>query len=180
LKVDRGDRLATRGFVGNCPAVNSIFQISKDLSMMQTRTFLSLGVVAVALGLGVSAPVLAADATAFAAKLSGASEVPANASTGSGTLEASLDKATGVLSWTVNYAGLSGPAKAGHFHGPAAAGANAGVALPFTGSVESPIKGSATLNEAQMADLVAGKWYVNLHTAANPGGELRGQVMPAQ
>jgi hypothetical protein len=67
--------------------------------------------------------------------------------------------------------------KAGHFHGPAAAGANAGVALGFTGSVESPIKGSATLTPAQLADLTAGKWYVNLHTAANPGGEVRGQVM---
>ena len=66
------------------------------------------------------------------------------------------------------------------FHGPAAAGAYAGVALGFTGSVESPIKGSATLTPAQASDLLAGKWYVNLHTAANPGGEVRGQVAPAQ
>jgi hypothetical protein len=46
--------------------------------------------------------------------------------------------------------------------------------------VESPIKGSAALSPAQVADVLAGKWYVNLHTAANPGGEVRGQVMPAQ
>ncbi len=147
---------------------------------MKTRTFLSLGVIAAAVGLSVCGAALAGDSTAFVAKLSGATEVPANASTGSGTLEASLDKQTSVLSWTLSYSGLTGPVKAGHFHGPAVAGSNAGVALAFTGSVESPIKGSATLTAAQIDDLMAGKWYVNLHTAANPGGEVRGQVMPSQ
>jgi hypothetical protein len=145
---------------------------------MKARNFLSLGVMAAAWGLSVSGTVLAADITAFGAKLSSASEVPVNASPGSGTLEASLDKQTRVLSWSVTYSGLTGPVKAGHFHGPAVAGANAGVALGFTGSVESPVKGSATLTAAQMDDLMSGKWYVNLHTAANPGGELRGQLMP--
>lgn len=147
---------------------------------MTPRTFVSLAAVAVALGLGVSGAALAADTVALAAKLSGANEVSANASPGSGTLDASLDKQSGVLTWTLTYAGLTGPVKAGHFHGPALAGANSGVALGFTGSVESPIKGSATLTAAQVDDLIAGKWYANLHTAANPGGELRGQVMPSQ
>jgi hypothetical protein len=41
----------------------------------------------------------------------------------------------------------------------------------------SPVKGSATLSEAQAADLMAGKYYFNVHTAANPGGEIRGQVV---
>jgi hypothetical protein len=131
------------------------------------------------MGLGLCGTVLAADATSLVAKLSGASEVPANTSPGSGTLEASLDKQTSLLTWTVTYSGLTGPAKAGHFHGPAMAGANAGVALGFMGSVDSPIKGSATLTAAQVEDLLAGKWYVNLHTAANPGGEIRGQVTAA-
>ena len=71
---------------------------------------------------------------------------------------------------------MTGPVTAGHFHGPAAAGANAGVVVPFAGSLASPITGSATLTDPQIADLKAGKWYVNLHTAANPGGEIRGQV----
>ena len=148
--------------------------------MMKTRTFLSLGVIAAALGLSACGSMMASNTTALSAKLSGANEVPANASAGSGMLDASFDKQTNVLTWTVTYAGLTGPVKAGHFHGPAAAGSNAGVALGFTGSVESPIKGSATLTAAQAADVMAGKWYVNLHTAANPGGEVRGQVMPAQ
>jgi hypothetical protein len=149
------------------------------MAMMQPRTFLSLGVIAISLGLGVCGIALASDTEKLGAKLSGSNEVPANASPGSGELDASLDKKTSVLTWTLTYSGLTGAVKAGHFHGPAAAGANAGVALGFTGSVENPIKGSATLTDAQVAELMAGKWYVNLHTAANPGGELRGQVMPS-
>jgi hypothetical protein len=108
--------------------------------------------------------------------LAASQEVPPNASQGTGTVVTTLDKSTRTLKWTVTYSGLSGPVTAGHFHGPAAAGSNAGVVLPFTGSLASPIQGTATLTEAQMNDLVAGKWYANLHTAANPGGEIRGQV----
>ena len=119
---------------------------------------------------------MASNVSTLTARLSGANEVPAASSNGSGTLSANLDKATSVLSWTVTYSGLSGPVTAGHFHGPAMMGQNAGVALPFTGSVESPIRGTATLTPAQMDAVMNGKWYVNLHTAANPGGEIRGQV----
>jgi len=108
--------------------------------------------------------------------MTAAQEVPPNGSTGTGTVVTNLDKSTRTLKWTVTYSGLSGPVLAGHFHGPAAAGANAGVVVPFTGGTASPITGSATLTEAQMADLIAGKWYANLHTAAHPGGEIRGQV----
>ena len=108
--------------------------------------------------------------------LAASQEVPAVSSSGSGTIVTKLDKTTRMLSWTVTYSGLSGPVTAGHFHGPAAAGANAGVVVPFTGSLASPITGSKELTEAQIADLVTGKWYVNLHTAANPGGEIRGQI----
>ena len=108
--------------------------------------------------------------------MSAKQSVPPNASQGTGTVVTTLDKSTRVLRWTVTYSGLSGPVTAAHFHGPAGAGQNAGVVLPFTGNLQSPIQGQATLTEAQMADLVAGKWYANLHTAANPGGEIRGQV----
>ena len=106
--------------------------------------------------------------------LSGKNEVPPNASTAVGTARVFLDGMT--LKWTVTYSGTTGPVTAGHFHGPAAEGANAGVVLPFTGSMASPIEGSATLTQAQVDQLKAGLWYVNLHTAANPGGEIRGQV----
>ena len=81
------------------------------------------------------------------------------------------------LTYTVTYKDLSGPATAAHFHGPAAAGANAGVVVPAAAPLASPIKGEATLTDAQAADLAAGRWYFNVHTAANPPGEIRGQVM---
>ena len=65
---------------------------------------------------------------------------------------------------------------AAHFHGPAEAGKNAGVAVPIPNAASSPVKGEATLTDAQAADLLGGKYYINIHTAANPGGEIRGQV----
>ena len=107
--------------------------------------------------------------------LSGASEVPPVTSNAIGTVELNLNKQTNELSWTVTYTGLSGLATGAHFHGPAMAGENAGVVMPMTGSLTSPIRGTASLTAAQAADLMAGKWYVNLHTAANPNGEIRGQ-----
>jgi CHRD domain len=117
----------------------------------------------------------------FKADLSGASEVPPVTGAGSGSATASLDTATKTLTWTVTYSGLSGPATAGHIHGPAAPGANAGVLVPFNpAALASPIKGSATMTDAQVSDLEAGKLYVNIHTAANKGGEIRGQLVRAQ
>jgi len=117
-----------------------------------------------------------ASAEKLKAKLDAKSEVPANASTGTGTADIDYDAATKKLSWKLTYSGLSGPATAAHFHGPAEAGKNAGVAVPIPGAANSPAEGSATLTDAQASDLLAGKLYVNIHTAANPGGEIRGQV----
>ena len=114
--------------------------------------------------------------TNFGASLTATAEVPTNDSRGGGELTASLNNDTKLLTWRVTYQGLSGPATAGHLHGPAMAGANAGVAVPFTITM-SPIEGSATLTASQVFDLRAGLWYANLHTAANPGGEIRGQVL---
>jgi hypothetical protein len=121
-----------------------------------------------------------ADQVNFKADLSGASEVPPVTTAGKGTATAALDTAAKTLTWTVTYSGLSGPATAGHIHGPAAPGANAGVLVPFSGGLTSPIKGSATLTDAQISDLEAGRTYINLHTADNKGGEIRGQLVRAQ
>ena len=108
--------------------------------------------------------------------LDGKSEVPANTSTATGTADLDYDAASKKLTWKLTYSGLSGPATAAHFHGPAEPGKNAGVVLPITNATSSPADGSATLTDAQAADLMAGKMYINVHTAANPGGEIRGQV----
>lgn len=111
------------------------------------------------------------------AQLSSATEVPPNKSAGKGMVDVSFDKATNVLTWTITYSDLTGPATAAHFHGPAAPGENAPPAVPLSSPLESPIKGTATLTAGQATDLIAGKWYLNVHTAANKEGEIRGQLM---
>ena len=123
------------------------------------------------------APAAFAQAVNYKADLKTTAEVPPVDGKGSGTLQASYDPASKKLTYTVNYKDLTGPATAAHFHGPADAKTNAGVVVPVNGAVTSPIKGEATLTDAQAADLQAGKWYFNVHTAANKGGEIRGQVM---
>jgi hypothetical protein len=125
----------------------------------------------------VAAPAAFAETQTYKATLTSAAEVPPNASKGTGTLTSTYDTATKKLTWTVTFSGLSGPATAAHFHGPAAAGANAGVVVPQKDGLTSPMKGEATLTDAQAADLQAGKWYFNIHTEANKGGEIRGQAM---
>ncbi|WP_426419331.1 CHRD domain-containing protein [Bradyrhizobium genosp. A] len=117
-----------------------------------------------------------ASAEKLKATLDGKSEVPATTSSGTGMADINYDAATKKLTWKLTYSGLSGPATAAHFHGPAEAGKNADVMVPIPGAANSPAEGSATLTDAQASDLLAGKLYVNIHTAANPGGEIRGQV----
>ena len=113
---------------------------------------------------------------AFSTQLRGANEGPAAATNATGQVDAVLNKDTNLLQWKMTYEGLSGPATAGHFHGPAMAGANAGVVSPFNNPITSPMTGQASLTAAQVADLMAGKWYANIHTAKFPGGEIRGQM----
>jgi hypothetical protein len=113
----------------------------------------------------------------YQATLSAKSEVPPTTSTGNGDVLATLDTGSMKLSYTMTYYGLTGPATAAHFHGPAAAGANAGVAVPIGTNPANPTTASVTLTDAQMKDLEAGKWYANIHTEANKGGEIRGQMM---
>ena len=120
--------------------------------------------------------IASAETITLKADLKGSNEVPPNSSPASGTAEATLDTSSKLLTYTITYKDLTGPALGAHFHGPVEAGKNAGIVLPFK-TVQSPIQGSATLTDEQAADLLAGKWYANVHTAANPGGELRGQMM---
>jgi hypothetical protein len=140
--------------------------------MPTTKTMLATLALGAAIALGGSV----AHAEQMKAMLDGKSEVPPNASAGTGTADITYDPATKKLSWKLTYSGLTGPATAAHFHGPAESGKNAGVAVAIPNATSSPAEGSATLTEAQASDLEAGKYYVNIHTAANPGGEIRGQV----
>ncbi len=121
-----------------------------------------------------------AETAKLVANLQPSSEVPPTATHGAGALDASFDTSTHTLVWSVSYHGLSGPATAAHFHGPAPVGQSAGVQVPIArDALASPIHGSAVLNDQQVTDLMAGKWYFNIHTKDHPMGEIRGQIEPA-
>jgi hypothetical protein len=140
------------------------------------KTTLVLGLLAAAAMM----PMAQAAMTTYKTTLSSAAEVPPVTGAGTGSATVTVDPATKAAKWSVTYSGLSGPAAAAHIHCGAAAGANAGVAVPLgaTPNLASPIQGTGTMTDAQMADLQAGKCYVNIHTAANKGGEIRGQLAP--
>jgi hypothetical protein len=139
---------------------------------MRTRT-ISLIVAATMAAAGVAN----AATLHFTTTLKGADEVPANDTSGSGQVKADLDTGTKALTYKVTYSGLTGPATMAHFHGPAGPGVNAPPVVPVPASaLASPMSGTATLTDDQVADLKAGKWYFNIHTAAHPGGEIRGQM----
>jgi hypothetical protein len=110
------------------------------------------------------------------ADLKGSSEVPPNTVTASGAVTLTYDTASKQLAWKGTLAGLTAAPTAAHFHGPAEPGKNAGVqvAIPNPGT---SFEGSALLTDGQAADLLNGRIYVNIHTAAHPGGEVRGQVV---
>jgi len=114
----------------------------------------------------------------YEASLAGAQEVPPVTTTATGAAEVRYNPATSMLSWRVTYSGLSGPATGAHIHGPAGPGQNAGVLIPFSNAGTSPITGETRITAQQLGQLSSGQWYVNVHTAKNPDGEIRGQLRP--
>jgi hypothetical protein len=106
--------------------------------------------------------------------------VPAISGNGRGSLTASYNTETKVMSYTANYSGLTGPVTAAHFHGSGDASHNAPVMVPVTGSLTSPMKGSAVLNDAQAAALTDGRMYFNVHTEQHKPGEIRGQLVKSK
>ena len=144
---------------------------------MRSWTYL-LGAVVIA----VAASVAKADMIGWQVPIASDQEVapptiPGDEPTGVGIVW--LDTDANALSWTVHYAGLSDDLTLAHFHGPAPAGANAGVQVTIAASPEpkfGTLIGDAILSDDQESDLLDGLWYINLHTALNPGGEIRGQI----
>jgi len=117
----------------------------------------------------------------FAVYLDAASEVPPvtnPAASGIGTL--SLEGSN--LTYHITFSGLSAPASAAHIHGPGSPTNTAGVlvGLSVPSATEGTMSGTVTLTAAQIANIVNGQTYVNIHTANNPGGEIRGQITPLQ
>ncbi len=140
----------------------------------RSRLLLALGTAAILAG-GVSAA--NAEVVKMHANLNGASEVPTTDAKGTGQGEFTYNTATKKLDYTITYKDMTGPVTAGHIHGPSTPQGNAGVEVPFKTVSSSPIKGEATLTDKQASDLMSGKTYVNLHTAAHKGGEIRGQIV---
>ncbi|MDI3380889.1 CHRD domain-containing protein [Xenophilus aerolatus] len=114
---------------------------------------------------------------AFSTRLDGRNEVPPVYSMGTGTLDAVLDRESGLFRFRLTFSNLSGPVTAAHFHGPADVGGNAPPVVSLNGPYNVPYEGRLTLTPAQRADLLAGRWYINVHTERNPAGELRGQII---
>ncbi|MCB1702871.1 MAG: CHRD domain-containing protein [Pseudomonadales bacterium] len=113
----------------------------------------------------------------FVADLDGA-QANAGAGTGSpgtGSAVATLNDVNGLFSWEVEWTGLVADVTVAHFHGPAGPDANAAAQVTIQ-TVNNPSAGNQVLTVQQQADLLNGLWYVNVHSAAFPGGEIRGQV----
>ena len=99
-------------------------------------------------------------------------------SPGTGLGAMTFDDLTNDFSWDISWSGLSGALTVAHFHGPAGPGTNAGVQVNFLAIAPgNPSIGTTVIDSGQAADLLAGLWYINIHTAVNPGGEIRGQVL---
>ena len=143
---------------------------------------ISRRIMVLAIGLsGLLAAHASAEPKTMTILLSGADEVPPVQTAGKGTAVLSYDPATRALSWTLEFSDLTGPATMAHFHGPAAAGKNAPVALWMVKKGEAPVspaKGDAVLTEDQAKAFTGGEWYVNVHTPNNPSGEIRGLIPP--
>jgi CHRD domain len=118
-----------------------------------------------------------AGTVSYSARLNGRSEVPKTDSKGKGKFDGSFDTQSKVMTYKLTFGGLSGPAAAAHIHGPATRTQTAGVVAPVGDkNPTSPVSGSVTLTDDQVKMLQSAKLYVNVHTAANPGGEIRGQI----
>ncbi len=116
------------------------------------------------------------------ASLTGAGEVPPNASTAKGHMTGVFDTDTNELEWEVTYTGLSSPPIGAHFHGPISylgltPEENAPIQVGTPGNLASPFHGVAKINDTQAKDLKDGRWYFNLHSKNFQAGEIRGPVV---
>jgi hypothetical protein len=122
-------------------------------------------------------------AQSLTAAISGANARP-NPVTSNGTGVGNFVLEGDQLSFSITYNGLSGPATAAHIHGPASDAESAGVLIGLNSfaigglGASGVFEGAVTLTAEQLAAVTDGLTYVNIHTAANPGGEIRGQVSP--
>ena len=120
-----------------------------------------------------------AAALEFSVNIDPIQEVPPSASMGSGMATVSLDDVSNTLCWDISWSSMSGPSTGMHFHGPAMMGVNAGVQVNIgtNSGLTSPSMGCTVITALQVTDLKNDLWYINIHSSAFPGGEIRGQVI---
>lgn len=118
-----------------------------------------------------------ADEMKFSVDLTAGAEVPPNESPATGTADVTVDIEAMTVSWMVTVQDLTGDATAAHIHGPATVDENAGPIIDMSDAI---MEGSADITEDQMGELKDGKYYVNVHTAEYPDGEIRGQLLASE
>jgi hypothetical protein len=128
---------------------------------------------AIAIATSASASAALAASVSLRAELNGGNVVPRSGSSATGYVTATLDTQTRRLTWSGSHSGLSGKIRGIHFHGPANANETAGIVR----TVRSLSDGSMRLTDEEAADLIAGTWYVDIHTRAFGRGEIRGQLL---
>lgn len=145
--------------------------------MRMKATFLTLG----ALLLAGSAVTASATTYDLVANLDGSQEVPPVDSDSTGFAAITYDDITNLLAWEITWTPLESGETAMHFHGPAMPGETAGIQVDVgaISGLSSPSIGSWTITDEQEADLLAGLWYLNIHSNDFPSGEIRGQVVAA-
>lgn len=114
----------------------------------------------------------------FDLTLTGMQTAPPTSSTGSARVTVTLNKTTGNIVVTGMFDGLSAPATVAHVHGPAAVGAIGPVLFSLTvpPDMAGTVSGGASMNPAQMNDMLTGMTYVDIHSMYFPDGEIRAQV----
>jgi hypothetical protein len=130
--------------------------------------------------LGMSMPAQAALWSFPAILLDGLQETPPVATTATGLASATLDDVTGAMTLSGSFMNLIGTSNNFHLHGPAPPGTPAGViqGFPFDFGVTSgTFGGNAVLSAVNVAHVLAGNTYLNVHSTFRPGGEIRGQLL---
>lgn len=137
--------------------------------------------IAVACGLAVASSAQG-DVFNLTANLDGLQEVPVVVTTGTGFATMTLDNVTNQFTLTGSFANLIGTTSNGHVHGPAPVGVSAGVLFGITfdaGVTSGNFSFNGVITAAQTATILAGNSYINIHSTFRPGGEIRGQIVPA-
>jgi hypothetical protein len=114
--------------------------------------------------------------------MTGAQEVPAKQTNAHGTANVSYNKCDQMLTYTISWTDLTGEPIGSHIHGTAPKGVNAPVKYDFTSLIPKATSGTFTNTikvdgiSIKEDSLLAGFYYLNIHTPKFPGGEIRGQI----